>query len=77
VDLPSVVSARRETPSPLNPLGSKGIGESGTIGAPPALVNAVHDALRPLGVRTIDMPMTPDRVWRPIRDARASATSHN
>ena len=68
-DLPPVVSAVQETPSPLNPLGSKGIGESGTIGAPPALVNAVHDALRPLGVSAIDMPMTPDRVWRVIRDA--------
>jgi len=68
-DLPPVVSAMQETPSPLNPLGAKGIGESGTIGAPPALVNAVHDALRPLGVRSIDMPMTPDRVWRAIRDA--------
>ncbi|HEV2438495.1 MAG TPA: xanthine dehydrogenase family protein molybdopterin-binding subunit [bacterium] len=68
-DLPPVVSAMQETPSPLNPLGAKGIGESGTIGAPPALVNAVHDALRPLGVRAIDMPMTPDRVWKAIRDA--------
>jgi carbon-monoxide dehydrogenase large subunit len=73
-DLPPVVSAVQETPSPLNPLGSKGIGESGTIGAPPALVNAVHDALRPLGVAAIDMPMTPDRVWRAIRDARADDT---
>ncbi|HLY24591.1 MAG TPA: xanthine dehydrogenase family protein molybdopterin-binding subunit [bacterium] len=71
-DLPPVVSAMQETPSPLNPLGSKGIGESGTIGAPPALVNAVHDALRPLGVTGIDMPMTPDRVWRAIRDASSS-----
>jgi len=68
-DLPPVVSAVHETPSPLNPLGSKGIGESGTIGAPPALVNAVHDALRPLGVQAIDLPMTHDRVWRAIRDA--------
>ena len=69
-DLPPVVSEMQETPSPLNPLGAKGIGESGTIGAPPALVNAVHDALRPLGVQAIDMPMTPDRVWQAIRDAR-------
>lgn len=68
-DLPPVVSAMQETPSPLNPLGSKGIGESGTIGAPPAIVNAVHDALRPLGVQRLDMPLTPDRVWRAIRDA--------
>lgn len=70
-DLPPIVSAIQETPSPLNPLGSKGIGESGCIGAPPALVNAVHDALRPLGIEDIGMPMTPDRVWRAIRDAGA------
>lgn len=68
-DLPPVVSEMQETPSPLNPLGAKGIGESGTIGAPPAIVNAVHDALRPLGVERLDMPLTPDRVWRAIRDA--------
>jgi carbon-monoxide dehydrogenase large subunit len=69
-DLPAVVSEMQETPSPLNPLGAKGIGESGTIGAPPALVNAVHDALRPLGVDALDMPLTPDRVWAAIRRAR-------
>jgi carbon-monoxide dehydrogenase large subunit len=63
----------QETPSPLNPLGAKGIGESGTIGAPPAIVNAVHDALRPLGVAALDMPLTPDRVWRAIRRARDGA----
>jgi aerobic carbon-monoxide dehydrogenase large subunit len=66
-DLPTVVSAMQETPSPLNPLGSKGVGESGTIGAPPALVNAVHDALRPLGVAAIDLPMTPARVWQTLQ----------
>ncbi|HLW48065.1 MAG TPA: xanthine dehydrogenase family protein molybdopterin-binding subunit [bacterium] len=74
-DLPPVVSAMQETPSPLNPLGAKGIGESGTIGAPPALVNAVHDALRPLGVGRLDMPLTPDRVWRAIRDARSAGAT--
>jgi aerobic carbon-monoxide dehydrogenase large subunit len=52
-----------ETPSPTNPLGAKGIGESGTIGAPPAIVN---DALAPLGVTAIDMPMTREKVWRLI-----------
>jgi carbon-monoxide dehydrogenase large subunit len=72
-DLPPIVSAMQETPSPLNPLGAKGIGESGTIGAPPAIVNAVHDALRPLGVAALDMPLTPDRVWRAIRRARDGA----
>jgi aerobic carbon-monoxide dehydrogenase large subunit len=59
------------TPSPLNPLGVKGIGESGTIGSTPAVQNAVVDALAYLGVRHIDMPCTPERVWRAIEAARA------
>jgi carbon-monoxide dehydrogenase large subunit len=54
------------TPSPLNPLGAKGLGEAGTIGLPPAVVNAVVDALAPLGVRHLDMPLTPARVWARI-----------
>lgn len=54
------------TPSPVNPLGVKGVGEAGTIGCSPALVNSVVDALRPLGVKHIDMPMTPQRVWNLI-----------
>ncbi|MEE2702689.1 MAG: xanthine dehydrogenase family protein molybdopterin-binding subunit [Myxococcota bacterium] len=58
-----------ETPTSLNPLGAKGIGELGTIGATPCLVGAVLDALRPLGVRHLDMPLTPERVWRAIQDA--------
>ena len=58
-----------ETPTPLNPLGAKGIGESATIGSTPAVQNAVVDALRHLGVRHVDMPCTPERVWRAIRDA--------
>jgi carbon-monoxide dehydrogenase large subunit len=58
-----------EVPSPNNPLGLKGAGEAGTIGAPAALVNAVLDALRPLGVTDLDMPLTPHRVWRAIRAA--------
>ena len=60
-----------ETPTPLNPLGAKGIGESATIGSTPAVQNAVVDALRHLGVRHLDMPCTPQRVWRAIRDAGA------
>jgi aerobic carbon-monoxide dehydrogenase large subunit len=56
-----------ETPSPMNPLGAKGIGESGTIGSTPAVQNAVIDALVALGVRHVDMPLTPERVWRAIR----------
>ncbi len=57
-------------PSPTNPLGAKGAGEAGTIGAVPAIANAVIDALRPLGIDHLDQPYTPDRLWRAIRDAR-------
>ncbi|HMG33822.1 MAG TPA: xanthine dehydrogenase family protein molybdopterin-binding subunit [Blastocatellia bacterium] len=57
---------RTETPSPVNPMGVKGIGEAGTIGATPAIVNAVVDALSPLGVRHLDMPMKPENIWRII-----------
>jgi carbon-monoxide dehydrogenase large subunit len=74
-ELPSFETANTETPTPLNPLGAKGIGESGTIGSTPALHNAVIDALAHLGVRHIDMPCTPERVWRAIRDARAAVAS--
>jgi aerobic carbon-monoxide dehydrogenase large subunit len=59
-----------ETLSPTNPLGAKGVGESGTIGAPPAIVNAVLDALAPLGVKAIDMPLKPEKVWSVIQSAR-------
>ncbi len=60
-----------ETPTPLNELGAKGIGESGTIGSTPAVQSAVVDALSHLGVRHIDIPCTPARVWRAVQDARA------
>lgn len=60
-----------ETPTPLNPLGAKGIGEASTIGSTPAVQNAVVDALTPLGIRHLDMPATPERVWRAIEAARA------
>ena len=60
---------KTETPTPVNPLGVKGVGETGTIASTPAVYNAVMDALVPLGVKKIDMPMTPERVWRAIRDA--------
>src|SRR6266568_847470 len=62
-EIPDVVTATTETLSPNNPLGAKGIGESGTIGSTPAIQNAVVDALSHLGVRHIDMPLTPERVW--------------
>jgi aerobic carbon-monoxide dehydrogenase large subunit len=68
-DLPAFETAHTITPTPLNPLGAKGIGESATIGSTPAVQNAVVDALSHLGVRHIDMPCTPERVWRAIRDA--------
>ncbi len=57
------------TPSPENSLGAKGAGETGTVGAPPAVVNAVLDALSPRGVTALDMPLTPERVWNAIKEA--------
>jgi carbon-monoxide dehydrogenase large subunit len=70
-ELCSFETVNTETPSPLNPLGAKGIGESGTIGSTPAVQNAVVDALAPFGIRHVDMPCTPERVWRAIQAARA------
>ena len=69
-EFPSFEASNTETPTPLNPLGAKGIGESGTIGSTPALQNAVVDALSDLGIRHLDMPLTAERVWRAIEDAR-------
>ena len=71
-ELPSFERIVVETPTPLNELGAKGIGESGTIGATPAVQNAVVDALSHLGVRHVDIPCTPERVWRAIQGATAS-----
>jgi aerobic carbon-monoxide dehydrogenase large subunit len=68
-ELPSFERIEQETPTPRNPLGAKGIGESGTIGSTPAVQNAVIDALAHLGVRHIDMPATAERVWRAITTA--------
>ncbi len=67
---PSFELGMTETPTNVNPLGVKGIGETGTIASTPAVYNAVMDALAPLGVARLDMPLTPERVWRAIRDAR-------
>jgi carbon-monoxide dehydrogenase large subunit len=67
-ELPSLRTAHTETPSPNNPLGAKGIGESGTTGAIAAVWNAVVDALSPLGVLHVDAPCTPERIWRILRD---------
>lgn len=68
-DLPSFELLARQTPTPHNPLGVKGIGEAGTIGSTPAVQNAVIDAVSHLGVRHINMPLTPERVWRAIQEA--------
>jgi carbon-monoxide dehydrogenase large subunit len=68
-ELPSFERVPLQTPTPLNPIGAKGIGESGTIGSTPAVQNAVVDALAHVGVRHVDMPTTPERVWRSIRSA--------
>jgi carbon-monoxide dehydrogenase large subunit len=72
-ELPPIEVVVMETPTPINPLGVKGIGESGTIGATPAVHNAVIDALSPYGVRHIDMPANGEIVWRAIQDARDRA----
>jgi carbon-monoxide dehydrogenase large subunit len=71
-DLPSIDLTRTVTPSPINPLGVKGIGEAGTIATAHTIVNAVVDALAPLGVKHVDMPMRPRKVWQAIKDAQKS-----
>ena len=75
-DVPSYVTDRTETPA-ANALGVKGVGEAGTIASTPAVVNAVVDALRPLGVRDVAMPCTPERVWRAIESASGAAAGSN
>lgn len=67
---PRIESAFTETPSPVNPLGAKGIGEAGTTASPPAVVNAVMDALKPFGVKHLDMPLTPEKIWRAMQKGR-------
>ena len=69
--IPWIETAHTETPSPVNPLGVKGVGEAGTIGCSPAVVNSVVDALSTLGVRHLDMPMTPERIWKIVNGAQA------
>ncbi len=73
-DIPEYAMGSTVTPSPSNPLGIKGVGEAGTIGATPAIANAVIDALSPLGVRHVDLPLTPEKVWRAIQEAPGPAT---
>ena len=68
-ELPNIEVVHQETPTPYNALGAKGVGESGTIGSTPAVQSAVVDALASYGVRHLDMPASPERVWRAIADA--------
>ncbi|MGH2459905.1 MAG: molybdopterin cofactor-binding domain-containing protein [Chloroflexota bacterium] len=74
-NLPSFETARTETLTPVNPLGAKGVGELATMGSAPAVVNAVMDALSPLGIRHVDMPLRPERIWRAIQAARETLIS--
>jgi carbon-monoxide dehydrogenase large subunit len=74
-ELPSYETDRTVTPSPVNSLGAKGIGEAGTIAASAAVTNAVIDALRPLGVTYINMPLTPMRVWTAIEEAKGGVAA--
>jgi carbon-monoxide dehydrogenase large subunit len=67
-DLPSFVTEETVTPTPFNPIGAKGIGEAATIGSTPAVVNAAVDALRPFGVRHLDMPLKAERLWRAMQE---------
>jgi carbon-monoxide dehydrogenase large subunit len=76
-DLPHLTTDRTETPATTNPLGVKGVGEAGTIASTPAVVNAVVDALRPMGINDVPMPCTPERVWRAIQSARDSGAGQN
>ena len=69
-EIPSFELDRTETPTPTNTLGVKGVGEAGTIGASAAVTNAVIDALRPVGVTWLNMPLSPSRVWAAIQEAR-------
>lgn len=73
-DMPDVTLSQRHTASPMNPLGSKGVGEAGTIGLPPAIVNAALDALKPCGVKDLTMPLTSNKIWQAIQDAQQSGT---
>ena len=69
-DVPFFEVVGNEVPTPTNPLGIKGAGEAGTVGAMPCVVSAIVDALSPLGIEGFDMPATPERIWQAIRAAR-------
>jgi aerobic carbon-monoxide dehydrogenase large subunit len=74
-DLPAIEFAYNVVPCRTNPLGVKGAGEAGAIGAPPALVNAVVDALGELGIEHLDMPLTPERLWQAIQTTERRAAA--
>jgi len=74
--IPTVETARTETPCPHNLTGIKGVGETGTIASSQAVVNAVVDALSPLGIKHIDMPLTPERVWKAMQAAKSTGGSN-
>jgi carbon-monoxide dehydrogenase large subunit len=71
-DMPPIRTDHTVTPSPSNPLGAKGVGEAGTNGCPPAIANAVMDALSPLGIRHLDLPFTAERVWQAMQAGSAA-----
>jgi len=74
-DFPDLVSELTEVPAKTNPLGVKGAGEAGATGAPPAVIGAILDALKPLGIEHIDMPATPSRVWAAINSRTAKTVA--
>ncbi|MEO8744196.1 MAG: molybdopterin cofactor-binding domain-containing protein [Candidatus Dormibacter sp.] len=74
-EIPDFVMDRTVTPSPSNELGVKGIGEAGTIASSPAVINAIVDALSPFGIKHVDMPASPDRLWKQIQDARGASSN--
>jgi carbon-monoxide dehydrogenase large subunit len=76
-DLPAMRMLLHNVPAKTHPLGVKGVGEAGTVGALPAVMNAVLDALRPLGVTDIAMPVTSERVWRALSPARATPRGYS
>ena len=75
-DIPEYIMGSTVTPSPSNPLGVKGVGEAGTIGSIPAIANAVMDALSPLGIRHLDLPLLPENIWRAISSVKVKRSNH-
>jgi len=74
-EIPILTLGSTVTPTPVNELGVKGIGEAGTIAASGAVINAITDALSPLGIKHVDMPASPDRLWKQIQEAKAKSSS--